>query len=166
MTEIKFAEIERAGSAWTKDLGPVSVNKPTLNKIYKFARKFNVKTNPMIDVERMKSTTSPENFEEAAGSGAGADIGEESKSGDGTLRAIGADEVLSAVELAKLIETAQLGLEKVKIMLAIFKGLRHGELNGLRWSCVDLKRGRIFVNRSLTELKGGAILERPKTKAA
>jgi integrase len=93
-------------------------------------------------------------------------MGEESKSGDGTLRAIGADEVLSAVELAKLIETAQTGLEKVKIMLAIFTGLRHGELNGLRWSCVDLERGRILVNRSLTEIKGGAILERPKLPIA
>jgi integrase len=31
---------------------------------------------------------------------------------------------------------------------------------------VDLKRCKIFINRSLTESKGGPLLERPKTKAA
>ena len=31
-----------------------------------------------------------------------------------------------------------------------------GELNGLRSDCVDLKRSRIFVNRSLTVLKGAS----------
>jgi integrase len=77
-------------------------------------------------------------FEEAARAGAVAHMGEESKGGDGTLHAIGADEVLSAVELAKLIEAAQPGLEKV--MLVIFTGLRPGELNGLRWSCVDFNQ--------------------------
>ena len=40
------------------------------------------------------------------------------------------------------------------------------ELNGLRSDCVDLKRSRIFVNRSLTVLKGGLVLEQPNTKAA
>lgn len=39
-----------------------------------------------------------------------------------------------------------------------------GELNGLRSDCVDLKRSRIFVNRSLTVLKGGLVLEHPNTK--
>lgn len=41
-----------------------------------------------------------------------------------------------------------------------------GELAGLRSDCVDLKRSRIFVNRSLTVLKGGLVLEQPNTKAA
>jgi integrase len=168
MTEIKFAEIERAGGKWTETLGASSVNKvyATLNKIYKFARKHGVKFNPMPDVEKMRASTSLVELEEAAAAGTVADMGEETKDSDGVLRAIGADEVLSAIELAKLIEASTSGLEKVKHMTAVFTGLRHGELNGLRWPVVDLKRGRIFVNRSLTELKGGAILERPKTKAA
>src|SRR5215475_1516423 len=51
-------------------------------------------------------------------------------------------------------------------MTAICTGVRHGELNGLRWECVDLKNGLISVNRSLTQLKGGSVLERPKNKAA
>jgi integrase len=168
MTEVKFAEIDRAGGQWTETLSASSVNKvyATLNKIYKFARKFGVKFNPMPDVERMRASISLEELEQAAAAGTVADMGEETKDSDGVLRAIGADEVLSAIELAKLIEASASGLEKVKHMTAVFTGLRHGELNGLRWQTVDLKRGRIFVNRSLTELKGGAILERPKTKAA
>jgi len=31
---------------------------------------------------------------------------------------------------------------------------------------VNLKTGKLFVNRSLTELKGGAVLEKPKTRNA
>jgi hypothetical protein len=55
----------------------------------------------------MKSTTSPEYFEEAARARAIGDMGEGSKSEDGTLRAIGADEVLSGVHLANLIEASR-----------------------------------------------------------
>src|SRR5262245_44722402 len=55
------------------------------------------------------------------------------------------------------------------MMTAIFTGLRHGELCGLRWSVIDLKHGILTVNRSLTDLSkkhGGPILERPKTANA
>jgi integrase len=166
MTELKFTEIERAGEKWTDTLGAKSVNQvyATLNRIYKFARRYGVKFNPMLDVERKRDSVSPEELERAVAEGA--DMGEESKDNSESLRAIGADEVLSTVELSKLIEASTPGLERVKHMLAVFTGVRHGELNGLRWATVDLKKGVIFINRSLTELKGGAILERPKTKAA
>jgi integrase len=166
MTELKFTEIERAGEKWTDTLGAKSVNKvyATLNKVYKFARRYGVKINPMLDVERKRDSVSLEALEKAAVEGA--DMGEDGKDTTDSLRAIGADEVLSSIELSKLIEASTPGLEKVKHMLAVFTGVRHGELNGLRWATVDLKKGRIFINRSLTELKGGAILERPKTKAA
>jgi integrase len=166
MTELRFAEIEQAGDEWAKTLSAETVNKvyATLNRIYKFARKHGVKINPMLDVEKMRDGVLPEELEKAAV--AGADFGEEQSSSDGVLRAIGADEVLSAAELGKLIEASRPGMERVKHMTATFAGVRHGELNGLRWSCVDFKRGRIFINRSLTQLKGGSILERPKSKAA
>jgi integrase len=168
MMELKFSEIERAGDAWKASLDSVTVNKiyATLNRVYKFARKHGVMVNPMADVERMKSSTPLEEIELAAAAEAVADLGDEVKHEDGVLRAIGADEVLSAVELDKLIEASAPGLERTKHILAVFTGVRHGELNGLRWPVVDLKRGRIFINRSLTELKGGSILERPKSKAA
>lgn len=51
-------------------------------------------------------------------------------------------------------------------MTAVFTGLRHGELNGLRWPTVNLKPGKLFVNRSLTQFKGGAVLEKLKTRNA
>lgn len=50
--------------------------------------------------------------------------------------------------------------------MEILTGLRHGEIAADRWSVVDLKKGINFVNRSLTWLKGGPLLERPKTTNA
>jgi integrase len=165
LTALTFERIEKAGDEWRADLAPGSVNKvyATINRIYKFARRHGIQRNPMLDVERMGGQLSPEEMEAAAV--AGQDLGEE-KAKDGTLRPIGADEVLSADELWKLIDASTPGLDRAKHMTAVFTGLRHGELNGLRWSTVDLKIGRIFVNRSLTQLKGGALLEPPKSKAA
>jgi integrase len=52
-------------------------------------------------------------------------------------------------------------------MVAAFCGLRHGEICGLRWSQVNLKRLTLTVNRSLTRLskkRGGTRLEAPKRK--
>ncbi len=47
------------------------------------------------------------------------------------------------------------------------QNIRHvGELNALRWATISFKTSKIFVNRSLTELKGGAVLEKPKTPNA
>jgi integrase len=51
-------------------------------------------------------------------------------------------------------------------MTAVFTGVRHGELCALRRSVIDLKKGTIEVNRSLTQLKTGRLLEEPKTDNA
>jgi integrase len=80
----------------------------------------------------------------------------------GALRAIRPDEVYSAAELRAIIEAARPGLEKAFLMTAIFTGARHGELCALQRSVVDLKRGTIEINRSLTQLKGRRLLEEPK----
>ena len=56
----------------------------------------------MLDVERMRETVSLDQVE-AATLGEITDMGEESKAGDGTLRAIGADEVLSAAAEGRLL---------------------------------------------------------------
>ena len=72
-------------------------------------------------------------------------------------------------KLKQIIDAAEPGLEKALFMTAIFTGLRHGELSALRWPMIDLKRGVLTVNRSLTQLakkRGGPILERPKTPNA
>jgi integrase len=84
----------------------------------------------------------------------------------GALRAIRPDEVYSAAELRAIIEAARPGLEKAFLMTAIFTGARHGELCALQRSVVDLKRGTIEINRSLTQLKGRRLLEEPKTPNA
>ena len=167
LAALKFEQIERAGQGWRETLSAKTVNKiyATLYGIYDFAqhRMHCVQHNPMDDVERMRIELSVEDMESAALDGL--DMGEE-RNADGTLRAIRADEVLSAEELRKLIEVSKPGIEKAKHMTAVCTGVRHGELNGLRWECVDLKNGVVSVNRSLTQLKGGSVLERPKNKAA
>lgn len=45
----------------------------------------------------------------------------------------------------KAILTAAQGKHRALIVTAIFSGLRASELRGLRWNCVDLKRGIISV---------------------
>ncbi|MGH7826048.1 MAG: site-specific integrase [Candidatus Binatia bacterium] len=173
-TALQFVAIEQAGAEWGKKLGVDTVNKifADINRVYKFARKLGVRVNPMADVERLVQRVSPEQLEALA---LGHEIDCKSIPDHGEdhpaeksnrLRAIRADEVYSALELKKIIEAGEPGLERVKHMLAILTGMRHGELNALRWSVVSLKRGTLFVNRSLTQLKGGAILEPPKTKNA
>ena len=104
---------------------------------------------------------------EEAASGAIADYGEDHpKAKAGALRPIRADEVYSALELKKIVDQAEPGFERALFMTAILCGLRHGEINGLRWPVVDFKKSRLFVNRSLTQLKGGSVLEKPKTANA
>jgi integrase len=165
-TSLKAVDIETAGAEWNKRVSHKTVNKvfATLNRVYKFAKKLGVKTNPMLDVERLKAETTPEELDVLT-EGEILDRGEDHPQEKG-LRSIRADEVYSSRELRALIEAARPGHEKAFFMTAVLCALRHGELSGLRWQMVDLKKGSLFVNRSLTELKGGPVLERPKTKNA
>ena len=104
---------------------------------------------------------------EALALGAVADRGQDApEEKPGTLRAIRPDEVYSSWEVRKIVEASTPGIEKTFLMTAALCGLRHGELCGLRWSVVDLKKGSIYINRSLTELKSGPELEEPKTRNA
>jgi integrase len=168
-TSLKSVDVEKAGAEWEKRVDAKTVNKvfATLNRVYKFAKKLEVKNNPMADVERLKSQTKPEDLEAlAAGEilDRGEDLPEEKA---GKLRAIRPDEVYSAAELKTIIDKSSLGFERAFLMTAIFTGMRHGELNGLRWKgVIDLKKKTLCVNRSLTQLKGGPVLEKPKNKNA
>ncbi|MBZ0253591.1 MAG: site-specific integrase [Candidatus Methylomirabilis sp.] len=50
-------------------------------------------------------------------------------------------------------------------LLALFTGLRRGELLGLRWPMVDLERGELTVNGQLQRSKGkGLVIVAPKTR--
>ncbi len=42
-------------------------------------------------------------------------------------------------------------------------GMRRGEVLGLRWACVDLDTGRVFVNRSLSVVRNELMWSSPKT---
>jgi integrase len=50
------------------------------------------------------------------------------------------------------------------IALALATGMRRGELLALRWGDLDLDAGRIQVERSLEQTKGGLRFKEPKTK--
>lgn len=54
---------------------------------------------------------------------------------------------------------------KMIITLAISTGMRRGEILALEWDHIDLEKGKIYVQQSLTYTKeGGYIFRQPKTK--
>jgi integrase len=126
--------------------------------------RFGVKMNPLDTVERFAREERPEEIDGEMI----ADYGEDQlRAKPGTLREIQPHEVLSKLELRKIIEAAEPGVERTMLMVAILCGLRHGEIAGLRWSQINLKNRTLAVNRSLTRLSkkhGGARLEAPKRK--
>jgi integrase len=171
-SKLKKAAIEQAAGIWAQSVSAETTNKllGTLSAAYKFGLKnrdsFGIRENPLEQVERFATGTAPETLEELA-FGEIADHGEdEPKAKPGTLRAIRPDEVFTASELRKIFEAAEPGLERSWVMTMGLLGVRHGEGSALRRITINLKRGALKVNRSLTWLKGGPTLERPKTRAA
>jgi integrase len=167
-TSLRDYHIEAAATEWNERVAAINVNWVVnrLSNAYDFAKKLGIKVNPCNDVERRKDSRTPEETEKLA-LGEIADVGaDQPDTPAGTLRPIRADETYSAAELKRIIDYARPGLDRTVVMTAIFTGLRHGELCGLRWSVIDLKLGVLTVNRSLTDLSkkhGGPILEPPKT---
>lgn len=49
--------------------------------------------------------------------------------------------------------------------LALYTGMRRGELLALRWQDVDLERGQLAIRRTLTRGADGLVFGEPKTKA-
>jgi integrase len=73
---------------------------------------------------------------------------------------------LTAEEARALIAAARTERFFVLVVLALTAGLREGELFALKRGDVDLKRGLLYVRRSLREMKGGGVVEQTtKTKA-
>jgi len=76
--------------------------------------------------------------------------------------------------LTKEQAVALLGVAKTKgqiphivMLLALSTGMRLGEIFGLQWDCVDLKKGIIFIRRALItgrKLIEGKWLQEPKTQ--
>lgn len=75
---------------------------------------------------------------------------------------------LSKEEAPILIEAAKKSgpLPHIAILLALSTGMRLGEIFGMKWDCVDLKKGIIFVKRALItshKISGKNWFQDPKT---
>jgi integrase len=174
-SKLRKSMIEQAAAEWSETVSARTTNKllATLNAAYKFGLKdpdrFGIKANPLETVERLVTRKTPNEIE-ALSLGEIADHGEDRPEPKlGALREIQPGEVYTTLELKKIVNGAAPGLEKTLLTMAIFTGLRHGEINAVRWSSIDFKRKTLTVNRSMTQLskkRGGPILDRPKTRNA
>jgi len=72
--------------------------------------------------------------------------------------------VLDEEQTRALIEASRDTDLYVPILLAVTTGMRLGELLGLHWRDVDLKRGKLAVTQSLQATKNGLEFRQPKTK--
>jgi integrase len=73
---------------------------------------------------------------------------------------------LSAEEAARLLDAAQGHRLEALVRLAIFGGLRPGELTALRWPDIDLKAGVVDVRHSLRDHRGALSLVEAKADSA
>lgn len=73
--------------------------------------------------------------------------------------------MLSIAETRALLEAVRGDELEALYVLALTSGLRQGELLALRWRDVDLDRGWIDVNATLTRAGGSVRRSAPKTKA-
>ncbi|HXI15305.1 MAG TPA: site-specific integrase, partial [Chloroflexota bacterium] len=78
------------------------------------------------------------------------------------IRALTADEQRAFLQYAQEQEDELLPLW----LVALRTGLRQGELLGLQWPDVDLKRGRLTVQRTLVRVRELAPVYKPYTKSA
>ncbi|GED53501.1 site-specific integrase [Brevibacillus borstelensis] len=71
-------------------------------------------------------------------------------------------------QFLKAIKKRKTGNKKFYIVyvLAIFCGMRRGEILGLRWSDCDLENGLIRVQQTLVNVGGKAVMQEPKTRGA
>lgn len=66
-------------------------------------------------------------------------------------------------ELITFLRAYKEGQFYLHAAIASGTGMRLGEICGLKWDCVDLKKGIITVRRTLSRLNGRWILKEPKT---
>ena len=70
---------------------------------------------------------------------------------------------LEPVEIARLLKEAEQDDYCNLFIVAMFTGMRQGELLGLAWECVDFKSGIITVKQQLQCKDGDYFLETPKS---
>lgn len=71
---------------------------------------------------------------------------------------------LSVAEAKKLLADVQDNRLGAAYVLALYLGLRRGELLGLHWSDVDLERGSLEIRTALQRVNGELTLTAPKTR--
>nr|WP_083426398.1 site-specific integrase [Thermoactinomyces sp. DSM 45891] len=54
----------------------------------------------------------------------------------------------------------------IAYLLAIFTGMRMGEILGLRWQAVDFENKTLSIQQSLAKTKNGLIFQEPKSKGS
>jgi integrase len=71
---------------------------------------------------------------------------------------------LNRDELARFLNRAQGTRAFAPTLLAIYTGMRRGELLGLRWADVDLENGFVQIRQALGEAEGKLYFKAPKTQ--
>ena len=74
--------------------------------------------------------------------------------------------MLSPEETQRLMDSFRSTDYFLAVYLAVFTGLRHGEVLGLQRPDVDLETGTLFVNRTLARIDGQERWEDTKTKSS
>lgn len=70
---------------------------------------------------------------------------------------------LDEAQTVRLLERFQGTKLEVPVTIAVYSGLRRGEVCGLRWKDVDFDNNRIAVRQTVEETKAGVGFKRPKT---
>lgn len=74
-------------------------------------------------------------------------------------------QVYSPEQACTLLESVRGTREEGLYTLALFTGMREGELLGLRWRDVDLAAGHLTIQTALKNVKNRRWLGKPKTEA-
>ena len=64
----------------------------------------------------------------------------------------------------RLIEAAENTELYLPILIALYTGMRRGEIPGLRWSDLDLDNARLTVKQALGQTRAGIHFKKPKNK--
>jgi integrase len=70
---------------------------------------------------------------------------------------------LSANQVRAMLRAAQGDRLEALYVLAVYTGMRQGELLALKWPDVDLRGGRVSIRRTITKIGGRPLLGEPKT---
>lgn len=75
--------------------------------------------------------------------------------------------IWSIDEVHRFLKTCVGGHHYITFLLAIYTGMRRGEVLGLKWEDIDFEEKIIYVNRSLTYVpQSGFIFTSLKTKSS